>query len=351
MVRTLIQIDPVIYQDAELLSKSRDLVSKYSSHFNSNILVSGASGMLGEYIATCLATFKAINGFAGKIYILANHPSPFLVYMLKHFPAQIVRVQDLQLLSSLEISTFYKSDGMSSNPNSWSNLKNLVESNTQNLLGYIDKLATKDFRLVLFSTGEHYGDAKVIPTPENYYSHIDSLNPLSIYSGIKLASELIAINASIFLDIKLTILRIFATFGPGVRLNDKRIFGQVMNSALNGQDFILESDGLARRTFLYSYDLLTAILVAGQIDKFQTYNVGGESDVSILEFLNLASELLKFQVSDARQTRNNSLSFHRGSPDISKIKTLGWKPVIPLSLSLQKTFESLVWRKNQHLLQ
>jgi GDP-L-fucose synthase len=109
-------------------------------------------------------------------------------------------------------------------------------------------------------------------------------------------------------------------------------------------DVTLWGDGSARREFLHVDDLAEACYTCMRdYDSSEIINVGTGEDVTIKELSETISNIVGF----SGQT-NWDTSKPNGTPrkllDVTKIKSLGWKPKISLEEGIEKTYE---WYKDQ----
>ena len=86
-------------------------------------------------------------------------------------------------------------------------------------------------------------------------------------------------------------LRYFTVYGPGQRPDmGLRLFAE---AALTGAPITLLGDGSQRRDFTYVCDIVTATVAAADAPASGlAINVGGGSDISVSEVLNLLAELV-----------------------------------------------------------
>jgi dTDP-glucose 4,6-dehydratase len=138
------------------------------------------------------------------------------------------------------------------------------------------------------------------------------------------------------------IVRLFHTFGPGVRRNDGRSFADFLYSAADGKIPKLHSDGTALRTFLFSADAVNAILaILTRGINLETYNVGSDMPISILDFAKRVSSIagLKDEVLfDSTLPKGHIQSPNKALiPDLKKISNLGWRIQTSLDDSIEKT--------------
>ena len=109
-------------------------------------------------------------------------------------------------------------------------------------------------------------------------------------------------------------------------------------------DVTLWGDGSARREFLHVDDLAEACYTCMRdYDSSEIINVGTGEDVTIKELSETISNIVGF----SGQT-NWDTSKPNGTPrkllDVTKIKSLGWKPKIDLKEGIKSTYE---WYKDQ----
>jgi UDP-glucuronate decarboxylase len=221
---------------------------------------------------------------------------------------------------------------------------------TANMLNLAVKNNVKGF--LFFSSGEVYGhvDSSQIPLKENLYGYIDPLDVRSCYAESKRSGETMCISWMHQYGVPVKIARIFHTYGPGMKLDDGRVFADFVSDVVNGHDIDIRSDGKAIRAFCYLSDAVVAfftILLKGEIG--QAYNVGNdEGEISIVDLANLLVSLyperkLKVIKQDECATPGYLKSpFNRHIPDINKIKQLGWYPKINLDQGFRRTIESFL---------
>jgi len=155
---------------------------------------------------------------------------------------------------------------------------------TQHLLEALKPFPDK--RLVYASSSSVYGDAETFPTPESV-----TPRPLSPYGLTKLSGEhLCAIYTSNH-ALDTVILRYFTVFGP--RQRPDMAFHRFCRAALLDEPITVFGDGLQTRDFTFVGDIVAGTLAAGRADvpSGSTYNLGGGSQVSVRETLEIISEL------------------------------------------------------------
>ncbi len=143
-------------------------------------------------------------------------------------------------------------------------------------------------RVVYASSSSVYGNGK---TP---FQEDAAPAPISPYGRTKLEAERLCLDVA---DSKLeaVALRYFTVYGPGQRPDmGLRLFAE---AALNGQPIRLLGDGTQRRDFTYVHDIVDATVAAADAPASGlAINVGGGSDVSVLEVLDLLRNLVETEL-------------------------------------------------------
>ena len=217
---------------------------------------------------------------------------------------------------------------------------------TRNLLSYAQNHKIESF--LFFSSGEVYGN----PTGRNYKFNEDSfgaLNPVelrSCYAEGKRAGEAMCVAWCSQYGIPVKIVRPFHVYGPGMKLDDGRVFADFVSDIVHKRDIIIRSDGLARRAFCYISDATQAflkVLLFGE--NGVPYNIGNpEAEISIGELatmlINLYPELslkVRYDYPKENYMPSDTIAV---VPDIQRIKQMGWEPTVSIKTGFQKTIRS-----------
>ncbi|MCX5946932.1 MAG: NAD(P)-dependent oxidoreductase [Cyanobacteria bacterium] len=152
---------------------------------------------------------------------------------------------------------------------------------TRHLLELASKCSASRFLLV--SSGAVYGPLPTGMThvPETHLGGPDPLLASSAYGEGKRVSEWLCAQAtSNGLEVK--IARVFALVGPHLPLDKQFAIGNFLQSAMAGEQIIIQGDGTPYRSYLYAADMaawLWAVLIRGHSGR--AYNVGSEESLSI----------------------------------------------------------------------
>jgi UDP-glucuronate decarboxylase len=210
-----------------------------------------------------------------------------------------------------------------------------------------------------FSSGEVYGQVRNedIPIKETTYGYLDPAQVRACYGESKRMGENICVSYHAQYGVKAKIVRPFHTYGPGMSLDDGRVFADFVANIVRKENIVLQSDGSAIRPFCYLEDAtlgFLTILVKGEDG--QAYNVGNPNEEhSILELANVMVNLypeLGLKVEMKQKAADNSYlksPILRNSPNIEKAMNLGWRPGINVKEGFKRTCESfLVKEKNKN---
>ena len=148
---------------------------------------------------------------------------------------------------------------------------------------------------------------------------------------------------------KAMIVRPMNIYGPGQHYSEKKPMTDFLADYIRGQNIILKSEGLQKRSYLYLTDAIRGIfyiLIYG--NDGEAYNLASEKNVC--QIRNLAEEIASFdsnlKVEYAQKEENY---FRKGSEimlaDVSKLKALGWKEEIDLKKGLSRVIK---WIENDN---
>ena len=205
---------------------------------------------------------------------------------------------------------------------------------TQNAL---ELALRKNAKFFMASTSECYGDPEMSPQKEEYWGHVNSVGPRSVYDEAKRFSEAMTMAYHRHHAVDTRIVRIFNTYGPRMRLNDGRALPNFVYQALSGQPLTIYGDGKQTRSFCYVDDLIDGIYKLMLSDEHMPVNIGNPQEITILEF----AERIRKHFDNVPQIIFEPLPQDdpkRRCPDISKAKRiLKWEPKINLEEGLKRT--------------
>jgi UDP-glucose 4-epimerase len=216
-----------------------------------------------------------------------------------------------------------------------------LEQNTIATFNVLEAMrANKVEEIAFSSTGSIYGEAMIVPTPEDAPFPVQT----SLYGASKLACEgMIAAYAEGY-GIKARIFRFVSILGQ--RYSHGHVFDFMMQLAENQNSLHILGDGKQRKSYLHVDDCIEAILLALNVDddrRIAIFNLGTDEICQVLDSVHWIAERLKLAP---------QLSFSGGrrgwigdNPlirlDISRIRALGWQPKRSIKEAVELTVDWL----------
>jgi UDP-glucose 4-epimerase len=198
---------------------------------------------------------------------------------------------------------------------------------THNLLETVRKAENKPL-LVFTSTSTVYGEPTKIPTPEDYAP----LKPISTYGASKLACEALISAYAYTYGFKAIIYRLANIVGP--RSQHGVIYDFIQKLQKNPNELEILGDGTQNKSYLHISDCIEAMLLGLEksTEQVEIYNVGSEDQIDVKTIAKIAAEKMGLQ--DIKFKFTGGVDGGRGWKgdvknmllDVSKIKSLGWKP-------------------------
>ena len=142
--------------------------------------------------------------------------------------------------------------------------------------------------ILFFSSSEVYGDPppECIPTPETYVGNVSFTGPRACYDESKRLGETLCVNFHQVHKVPVKIARPFNNYGPGLKINDRRVISDFFRDVLADRNIIMYSDGTPTRTFCYIADALTGyLLILLSNAEGEAFNIGDDNpEISIKDF-------------------------------------------------------------------
>lgn len=326
---------------------------------NKSVLITGASGMLPVYMAYTILYLNRCHSYNTHLYALVRNRDRAMELFAdwandEHFS---LIVQDVSQPIELNAPLHYIVHAASqASPKYYS--VDPVGTINANVLGTINTLnLAKEKKIegyLYFSTGDVYGivPPEYFPFNEEMYGYIDLLNIHSCYGESKRMGEQLCVAYNHQYNVPTHIVRIFHTYGPCMRLDDRRVFADFAGNILRRENITLKSEGSAVRPFCYVSDAVRAyfkILLDGELAS--AYNVANTNES--LSVKQLAKELVKIYPEknlsvniqkDPRDIVTTAMKspVERILPDCTRIHALGWKPMVSVREGFRRTIESLI---------
>jgi len=229
--------------------------------------------------------------------------------------------------------------------------ENPVDTMTVNIEGtraVLELARNQSVEKVIFSSSmEVYG----IPEKGHKVTEVDigrfqTTNPRNSYPIAKIACEALCHSYFAQYAVPATVLRFTQTFGPGVKYEDGRIFAYFMRCVIEKKDIVLKTAGLTERSYLYTADAVSAILVALLKGKTGEAYTAANPDTycSIREMAEMAAgELAKGRIKVVYDIAEDVAKLGYAQTlymdlNTDKLEQLGWKP----DVNLQSAFSRMI---------
>ena len=213
--------------------------------------------------------------------------------------------------------------------------KQPVETMFANLMGLKSLLdiakEDKSTRLLYISSSEVYGKKEESrPYLESDYGYVDILNPRSCYPSSKRAAETMCAAYHEEYGVDFVVVRPGHIYGPSITETDSRASAQFTRKAKAGENIVLKSAGTQLRSYTYTLDCASAILIVLLKGKCgEAYNISNpQSVVSIRELAECMAKTAGVGVVYENATDEELKSYNlmnNSSLDSTQLEDLGWR--------------------------
>jgi UDP-glucuronate decarboxylase len=345
-------LHPIVEQDlAEITSAPLN----WDAFAGATVLITGAAGFLPAYmVETLLYLNRTRLGQPVKVVALvrnaqraqarfaAHRDDPHFELLVQDVSTPLPTTQPFDFIihaASQASPIYYRTDPVGTL------LANT--QGTQHLLELARKHPVRGF--LFFSSGEIYG---IVPPgsgdiAERKGGWLDPTDVRSCYGESKRMGETMCAAWAQQYAVPACIARPFHTYGPGMRLDDGRVFADFVRDILHRGPIVLNSDGSARRSFCYLSDatlgFFTVLLKGVPGEAYNVANPAGECSIAELAD-RLAAVYAHQGITVERRARTDAAYMPSPilstKPDIAKAMALGWQPRYGIEQGFQRTVES-----------
>ena len=336
----------------------------------STILITGCAGFIGFYLTHFLYQFRDqlklkkvicldnfMLGYPKWLDVIAEDER----FIVKKFDiisddvADIPEAADADFIvhmASIASPMFYREHPIET-----------LDANIWGLRRLLDFYMTKEIKgFLFFSSSELYGDPapEAVPTNEEYHGDVCATGPRACYDESKRFGETMCMLFAKQYGMPIGVVRPFNNYGPGMKINDKRVPADFAKNIVDRQDIVILSSGTPSRTFCYIADSVAGylkILLHGTYDYF---NIGsGKPEITInrlAEIYQKAGEkVFGYQVDvqygvseDSDYLTNNP---QRRCPDLTKAQTiLDYQPEIYVEEGVERFLQFIKESPEENLL-
>ena len=201
--------------------------------------------------------------------------------------------------------------------------------------------------VVFASTSTVYGEAKTLPTPENY----GPLEPISVYGASKLAGEALVSSYCHAFDKKGIILRLANVIGPKSKHGVVAEFMGRLGEET--RELSILGDGTQNKSYIYIDDCVEAVLAtmehAGR--RVEVFNVGSEDSLTVKEIAIIVGKTMGLP--KLEYIFNGGLDDGRGwvgdvkamQLDVTKMRSTGWRPTLSSRGAVELTVKGILEKR------
>ena len=291
------------------------------------VLIAGGAGFLGSYLA--------------ERFVVEGHDVHILDNFASGLKQNIENIQEKITLLENDVISFRTDEKYDIVVNFASRAsrveweKHPVDVALSNAIGsknLIETALKSNALYVYASSSEVYGDAKVIPTPEDYVGCVSTTGSRSPYDEGKRFGDAITKAYERQYGLRNIIIRFFNTYGPRMRGGDfyGRVVDRFIQQAMHNEPITVYGDGTQTRSFTYVSDTIDGVITAITRGKEgEVYNIGNDFETSIADLAKIVRKLVesssKIYFKDLPENDPK-----RRAADITKMRELGWGPKISL---------------------
>lgn len=316
-----------------------------------SVLVTGATGMLGQYLVKTLLALRPASSRPRVIALARNETlakAMFLQYL--EDPHLELRTQSVEAPLGVDGKLDYIIHAASpADPRSFAdNPVGVINANVRGSENLLSLAVTHQAVFCFISSMEIYGNPHArggeVLVSEAAPGVLDSLDPRSAYPESKRLAENLCIAYNSQYQVAYRIARLSHTYGPGMRLDDPRVQTYFMSQAMLGRDIVLSSTGDLERTYTYVSDAVSAIFYLLCSKENMTRNIANErARVSIRQ---LADAVVRNAPTRASRVVI-PLTSQPGSPspqapvllDSTAMRSMGWTARVDLATGLARTMQ------------
>ena len=293
-------------------------------------LVTGGAGFIGSHLVDRLINrgdqVTVIDNFRTGRYEFVNSKAKLINHDIgdtKHLREFFENIDDVyHLAANADVR------------NGWVDPRRDFEFNLERTLSVAELSANANVENFIFSsTGSIYGEAKTIPTPENY--SID--RQTSLYAASKYSSESFLGAYAEADKFKVTVLRFVSILGP--RYTHGHVYDFIRKLKENPATLSVLGDGTQTKSYLHVTDCVNALTNLRSKRGFEIYNIGQTDTLSVKRSIEIITETLNLRpeisYEESRQGWIGDNPFIL--LDTSKAHSNGWSPTIPIEEAIRET--------------
>lgn len=310
------------------------------------VVITGGAGFIGSHVV------DRIMKEATEVWVLDNLSAGREEFLERWYGDDRMHLAraDVTKLESL-IPYMKRADvvfHLAANPDVRSAAENTYAHIEQNILATYNVLEAMRFQnvndIVFTSTSTVYGEADVLPTPEDY----GPLKPISVYGASKLACEALVSSYVSTFGMHGVLYR-FANV-VGSRGTHGVIFDFINKLRANSNELEILGDGKQKKSYVHVADCVEAMVLGYERteEPLGIYNIGTEQSTDVITIADIVTEVMG--MAGVRYRTTGGVDGGRGwkgdvkimSLDVTTIMGLGWEPRYTSDEAVRVTTQALL---------
>lgn len=304
-----------------------EIIKKISLGFFKNkiITITGGSGLVGSHLVSFFYSLTKSKNRPKKIYVIHKSTIPNYLNFLKKNKFFIFLKIDLVVskkqLPKSDIIIHSAGYAQPSKFIEYAEETLLLNSRvTQELLLKLKK----NGKFLFISSSEIYSGLIGNVTEERVGNTNTSHKRACYIEGKRFGETLINIYRNKKIDAKS--IRLCLAYGPGVKIDDKRVMSEFIESAISKQHITLQDDGSSVRSYIFIKDAIYMIMNILLLGKSNIYNLGGKRKITIKDLAKNIAKIFNIKISARKIKKNNSapksafVSIKKYEDEFGKIK-------------------------------
>lgn len=301
------------------------------------ILVTGGAGFIGSHIVDRLVELD-------EVLVLDNLSSGRKEFVNKAARLHVVDIAEAPLADYLKgVEEVWH---LAANPDVRMGAEKPDEIYRNNILAtyrLLEAMRKAGVRRIVFtSTSTVYGEAKLIPTPEDYPTH-----PISLYGASKLACEALIESYCHTFDFQAYIFRFANVIGK--RSTHGVIYDFIKKLRANPNELEILGNGEQNKSYIYIEDCISAMFAGLRAnEKVNIFNIGSEDQIKVRRIAEIVAEEMglnpRFRFTGGDRGWKGDVPVMLLS--IERLKALGWKPRFGSEEAVRMTVRDLLDEKD-----
>lgn len=332
------------------LSRILELPYPWQKLKNANILITGATGLIGQCLVDALLLLDEKYGLNLHLFLISRSK-------IKSQNSKITNIaHDVSKDFGDDIFVNNRFDfiiHLASNTHPIQYSTEPISTITTNFFGTYNLLNlaknNKNSRFLFLSSVEIYGSAqngRSVKWSEKDCEYIDCNTMRAGYPEAKRVCESLCCAFAKEYSVDFVTARLCRSYGPTLKKDDSKALSQFIFKAVNNEDIVLKSSGTQVFSYIYSVDAagaLLCILLNGQSG--QAYNIADEkSDISLKDAAQICADMAGTKVIFDLPNETEKSGFSNANIailDSTKLQSLGWKALVDIKTGLENTIKIL----------